>query len=107
VSGTEREQKPHSLQQHVLKTGLLGGLLNGCVIFLILGLALALGLWLDGRTGSDGRVYTFGLILASVPVTFVVIYFFGRWFSARMAPPKVETDPGQHDFLEDSDSGND
>jgi hypothetical protein len=106
VSGTEREPKPHKLQQHVLKVGLLSGLLNGCVIFLILGLALALGLWLDSRTDSGGRVYTFGLVLASVPVTFVVIYLLGRWISVRMAPPKVKTDPGQQDFLEDPDSGN-
>ena len=73
----------------------------------ILGIALGLGLWLDAATGGERRVYTFILILASVPVTMVVVFFFSRWFSARMTPPKVETDPEQYDFLEDADSGND
>jgi hypothetical protein len=105
---TERDKQPskQNLQQHVLRAGLLGGLLNGCVIVLILGVALALGLWLDASTDTDRRVYTFIFVIASVPVTFVAIYLLGRWFSARMAPPKVESEPGQYDFLEDDDSGN-
>ncbi|MBE0528253.1 MAG: hypothetical protein IH629_03495 [Thermoleophilia bacterium] len=104
---SERENKTSqpSLQQHVLKAGLLGGLLNGCVIFLILGVALVLGLWLD--SGSDRRVYTFILILASVPVTMVAVYLIGRRFSAWMAPPKMDIEPGQDESLEDADSGND
>ena len=102
---SEREKKPSqsNLQQHVLKAGLLGGLLNGCVIFLILGVALILGLWLD--SGSDRRVYTFVLILASVPVTMVAVYFIGRRFSAWLAPPKLNPEPGQDESLEDTNSG--
>ncbi len=91
----------------MLKAGLFGGLLNGCLIVVILGIALGLGLWLDAATGGGRRVYTFILVLASVPVTMVVVFFFSRWFSARMTPPKVETEPEQHDFLEEGDSGND
>jgi len=81
-------------------------LLNGCVIILILGVALALGLWLDASTDNHRRVFTFIFVIASVPVTFAAIYFLGRWLSARMAPPQVESEPGQYDFLEDADSGN-
>ena len=91
----------------MLKAGLFGGLLNGCLIFIILGLALGLGLWLDAASGGGKRVYTIIFILASVPVTMVMVFFFSRWFSTRMNPPKVETDPEQHDFLEEADSGND
>ena len=90
----------------MVKTGLFGGLLNGCLIIVILGIALGLGLMLDAGSDSGKRIYTFILILASVPVTMVAVFFFSRWFSARMTPPKVETEPEQHDFLEDPDSGN-
>lgn len=91
----------------MLKAGLFGGLLNGCVIFLILGVALGLGLWLDRSTDSGKHVFTFGFILVSIPVTFVVVYFLGRWLSSRMAPPKVDIEPELDDFLEDDDRGND
>lgn len=91
----------------MLKAGLFGGLLNGCLIVVILGIALLLGLWLDAASGSGKRVYTVILVLASVPVTMVVVFLFSRWFSTRMTPPKVETEPEQHDFLEEADSGND
>jgi hypothetical protein len=74
---------------------------------IILGTALALGLWLDAATDSGKSVYTFILVLASVPVTMVAVFFFSRWFSTRLTPPSVETDPEQYDFLEEDDSGND
>lgn len=90
----------------MLKAGLFGGLLNGCLIVIILGIALGLGLWLDAAAGGGKRVYTIVLVLASVPVTLAAVFFFSRWLSARTPPPMVETEPGREDFLEDSNSGN-
>lgn len=105
MTQTDKQPSQQDLKNHVLKAGLFGGLLNGCLIVVILGIALGFGLWLDSAAGNVKRVYTLILVLASVPVTMVVVFLFSRWLSARMTPPSVETDPEQHDFLEDTDSG--
>jgi len=105
-------EKPTSqnLQQQVLKAGLFGGLVSGCAIILILAAALGIGLWLDAAFSDGRRIYTFISVLVSVPVTFVVIFFLGRWLSAKMAPPAAKGDDTQDDLdqenlLEDFDRG--
>lgn len=105
MTETNKQPTKQNLQQHILKAGLYGGLLNGCAIILILGAAVGLGLWLDAAFDTSKRIFTFGLVLVSVPVTFVAVYYLGRWISARMAPPQVETKPEPVDFLEEHDRG--
>ena len=105
VSPMDKKPTPQSLQQHVIRASLLSGLGLGCVIIVILAAAVGLGLWLDATFPTGRRVYTLGLILVSVPITFFVIFYFGRWLSARMAPPKSEDDPEQENSLEDVDRG--
>jgi hypothetical protein len=109
VSETKKQPTPRNLQQQVLKAGLLGGLVSGCAIILILAAALGIGLWLDASLSDGRRVYTFISIVVSVPVTFVVIFFLGRWLSAKMAPPAAQGDTKddleQENLLEDFDRG--
>jgi hypothetical protein len=92
VSDLKNKPTSQNPQQHVLKAGLLSGLVSGCAIILILAVALGIGLWLDSAFSDGRRVYTFVSLLVSVPVTFVAIFFLGRWLSAKMPPPQSEVD---------------
>jgi hypothetical protein len=109
VSETKKTPTSRDLNQHVLKAGLLSGLASGCAIILILAVALGIGLWLDAAFSDGRRMYTVISIVVSVPVTFVVIFFLGRWLSAKMAPPTAQGDPKddleQENLLEDFDRG--
>jgi hypothetical protein len=105
VSETKKGPTPQNLQQHVLKAGLLSGLVSGCAIILILAVALGIGLWLDAAFSDGRRVYTFISILVSVPVTFLVIFFLSRWLSKKMAPSAPEGSEEQENLLEDFDRG--
>ena len=92
MSDIKNKPTSQSPQQHVLKAGLLSGVVSGCAIILILAVALGIGLWLDAAFSDGRRVYTFISLVVSVPVTFVVIFFLGRWLSAKMPPPQSEAD---------------
>jgi hypothetical protein len=83
------EKKPTSqnVQQHVLRTSLFSSLISGCVIVVILAVAVLLGLWLDSTFPTGRRIFTFGVILVSVPVTLFFIFFLSKWLSAKMPPP--------------------
>jgi len=109
VSETNKRPTSQNLNQHVLKAGLFGGLVSGCAIILILAAALGIGLLLDASFSDGRRIYTFISIVVSVPVTFVVIFFLGRWLSAKMAPPTAQGDTKddleQENLLEDFDRG--
>ena len=56
--------------------------LTGCVTVLILGLAIFLGLWIDNVLGVAKHYFTLGLVILSVPITIMAIYWVAR-FTAR------------------------
>ena len=75
---------------------------GGCVTVLIILAAMLLGLWLDNRFGSRPWITVF-LMVASVPVTLVAMYWVARKTTARFSPdrgkqpkyPEEEANRGQ------------
>ena len=66
------------------------GISTGCLTAAGTMLALFLGLWLDQQLGT-GRLFTLGLVLASVPMTLILMTWWvlreARRISAGPAPP--------------------
>ncbi len=73
-----------SSRQKVVNLGLavLAGQV-GCLTLFIIGLALGGGLWLDQRFGSK-PAFTLGLLIVSIPVSLVVMFFVARAAVSRI-----------------------
>ena len=65
---------------------LVGGV--GCLTVIIVIAALLLGLWLDSRLDTK-PMFTFGVVIASMPVSLVVMVLFARSITTRI---KTEQD---------------
>jgi F0F1-type ATP synthase assembly protein I len=71
--------------------------LVGCLTLAILFLALFGGIWLDSQFGSK-PVFAVGLLIASVPVTLIVMFWVVRKVTARYMPQnQVQAHPAQED----------
>ena len=64
--------------------------LTGCVTFLILGVLILLGLYLDKTFGSAKHLFTFGLIILSVPLNVAGLYGVVRFIKRRNLANKEE-----------------
>jgi formate hydrogenlyase subunit 4 len=63
----------------------------GCLTLLIIFVALFLGRWLDNQFNTSPLI-TISLMVASVPVTLVVMFWVVRAVTARFAPlPKTKS----------------
>jgi hypothetical protein len=60
---------------------------GGCVTVLIILAAMGVGLWLDRRFDSRPWI-TVGLMIASVPLTLVAMYWVARKTTARFSPDR-------------------
>jgi hypothetical protein len=72
----------------------------GCLTLIIVLSALFGGLWLDNHYNTGGNVYTIGLMVASVPVTLVLMF----WV-VRKATSKIESKQSREEFEEEAKSG--
>ena len=71
--------------------------LVGCLTLAILLLTLYGGLWLDEQLGSK-PLFTVGLLIASVPVTLIVMFWVVRKVTARYLPQnQKQAHPAQED----------
>ena len=86
----------------IYKAVFFGGGITGCVIILIVAIALVIGFWLDKQFDSANHIYTIVSVLVSVPVTFVAILFVVRLISARLSPPGAEDAAMQNEIQEDA-----
>lgn len=73
--------------------------LAGVITLLIVLVALFSGVWLDNYFDTN-HSFTIGLILASVPVTVVVMFFFVKWATVRIKPAE-----NKKPFEEEANSG--
>ena len=71
----------------------------GCITVFIIALALLAGLWLDNQFGTR-PLFLVGLLLASVPVTLITMFWVVRQATSRI---KNESSPKQ--ASEDQDRG--
>jgi len=80
------KQEPSGKGQYALNL-LLAGVVSqvGCVTVVIVVVALLLGLWLDARLGTRPWA-TIGALIASVPVTLVLMLLIVRRLTARIHP---------------------
>ncbi|OGO27719.1 MAG: hypothetical protein A2W33_08540 [Chloroflexi bacterium RBG_16_52_11] len=73
----------------------------GCLTLVIVLAALIVGLWLDAQLGTKPMI-TLILMIASVPVTLVVMFWVVRAATARMQPGEAQNSEKQQ---EDASSG--
>lgn len=63
----------------------------GCVTVLIIIAALVAGIWLDNTFGTR-PLFIIGLLLGSVPVTLILMFWMVRKTTARMQSPNSSED---------------
>ena len=74
----------------------------GCLTIVIILVAFLAGSWLDNQFGYDA-LFTVILMVASVPVTLIVMFWVVRSVTARFAKPPVQNTEQQE---EGTDRGN-
>lgn len=71
----------------------------GCLTIVLIGVALLAGIWLDNLLDTR-PLFIVGLLLASVPVTLIAMFWVVRQATSRIKP-----DNTQQQHTEDSDRG--
>lgn len=68
----------------------------GCVTLIIILVAVLAGLWLDSRFQTR-PVFTFVLLIASIPVSLAAMLFIVRLFTSKIkaGPPEENQSPGK------------
>jgi len=61
----------------------IGTALTGVVTIVILGIAIAIGLFLDNSFGSDKRIFTLISVVISIPITIVGLLWSARFTATR------------------------
>ncbi len=74
---------------------------SGCATVIIVFTALFVGLWLDARLDQRG-LFTFGVLICSIPVSLVVMLVIALNAIKRISPPQIaeissETEEVEHD----------
>ena len=87
------------------KKAALVGLGLGCVVpTLILVVAILLGFWLDKTLENSKHIYTIILIVVSVPLTAVVLFWSTRLYSRQFTNMQQQEDGQIETLQEDADS---
>jgi hypothetical protein len=77
---------PKNPRQYALNLTLAGVAgLAGVITLVIVLLAMFTGIWLDNKFDTNHN-FTLGLILGSVPVTLIVMFYFVRSATAKIKP---------------------
>ena len=71
----------------------------GCITVFIIAIALLAGLWLDNQLGTR-PLFLIGLLLASVPVTLITMF----WV-VRQATSRIKNESSSKQASEDQDRG--
>ena len=81
---TDQSEKKRAQSAYNLTLATVAGLV-GCLTLLIVVAALFGGLWLD-RAFSTRPMFTIGLMIASIPVTLVMMFWVVRAVTSRLQP---------------------
>lgn len=80
----------NNTRQHVLNLTLAGVAgLAGVITLLIVLLAMFAGIWLDNKFDTNHK-FTIGLILGSVPLTLIIMFYFVKSATARIKPSTIK-----------------
>ncbi|TAK12967.1 MAG: AtpZ/AtpI family protein [Anaerolineae bacterium] len=87
----DKKQADRTYAMNVALTAVVGQV--GCVTVLVIVLAMFAGLWIDNRFGTKPW-FTIGLLVASMPVTVILMLNIVRAATSRMVmdDPKKNTD---------------
>ncbi|MBK5109312.1 MAG: AtpZ/AtpI family protein [Anaerolineales bacterium] len=94
-------EKKTALSRFNLTLAVVAGLVGFLTVFILL-VAFLGGRWLDNQSGNDA-LFTVILMVASVPVTLIVMFWVVRSVTARFAKPPVQNSEQQE---EGTDRGN-
>jgi len=95
VRDSQKDTRQYAL--NLTLAGIAG--LAGVITLLIVLIALFAGVWLDKILGTNHN-FTIGLILASVPVTVIVMFYFVKAATKRIKPAEIKKP-----FEEEANSG--
>ena len=87
-----------ALSRFNLTLAVVAGLVGFLTVFILL-VAFLAGGWLDNLFGYDA-LFTVILMVASVPVTLIVMFWVVRSVTARFAKPPVQNSEQQEDGIE-------
>ena len=87
-----------ALSRFNLTLAVVAGLVGFLTVFILL-VAFLAGGWLDNQLGYDA-LFTVILMVASVPVTLIVMFWVVRSVTARFAKPPVQNSEQQEDGIE-------
>ena len=96
-TGDTPERKT-ALNRFNLTLAVVAGLVGFLTVFIIL-VAFLAGRWLDNQFGNDA-LFTVILMVASVPVTLIVMFWVVRSVTARFAKPPVQNSEQQEEGLD-------
>ncbi len=85
----------HPESQQTRQIGLVA-MKAGCLTFLVAGVAIIIGLWLDARLGTGPR-WTLILLVASAPLAFIGVYALLRRALRRIRETREAGDNGNND----------
>ena len=94
----ESPDKKTALSRFNLALAVVAGLVGILTVVIIL-VAFLGGRWLDNQFGYDG-LFTVILMVASVPVTLVVMFWVVRSVTARYAKPPVQNSEQQEEGID-------
>ncbi|MFN2144767.1 MAG: hypothetical protein ACK2T7_05410 [Anaerolineales bacterium] len=75
--------------------------LSGCVVVLIIGVSILLGLLFDRTFGSSRHLFTFIFVLISLPLNVLALLWVVRFTTNRFKPTQ---DAAQNEIQEDDNS---
>lgn len=80
---------PKNNRQYAINLTLAGVAgLSGFITLIIVLLAMFTGIWLDNKLDTNHN-FTIGLILGSVPITLIVMFYFVRSATSRIKPSTI------------------
>jgi uncharacterized membrane protein len=94
----ESPDKKTALSRFNLALAIVAGLV-GLLTVVIIMIAFLAGRWLDNQFGYDG-LFTVILMVASVPVTLIVMFWVVRSVTARFAKPPVQNSEQQEEGID-------
>jgi uncharacterized membrane protein (DUF485 family) len=71
----------------------------GCLTVVIILVAFLAGRWLDSQFGSD-TIFTIVLMVASVPVTLIVMFWVVKSITSRFAKPPVQNSKQEEEGID-------